>query len=192
MEDGFITVSRSHGRVSFPSQFMLIASANPCPCGYLGDPERVCVCQGASLMRYRRRLAGPVIDRIDIQIEVPRVRRTDLEKPVAFLTSNSVRAEIEHARARQGERFCRKGSTNSAMSPRNIETAALLSSPARRLLLDAVDQMALSARAYHRLIKVSRTIADLDGAESVEEGHVLEALQYRVLDSEPQAVLSYG
>jgi len=143
-------------------------------------------------MRYRRRLAGPVIDRIDIQVEVPRVRRLDLERPIAFLTSDSVRAEIEQARERQGERFCRNGFTNSTMGPKNIESVALLSSPARRLLLDAVDRMALSARAYHRLIKVSRTIADLDDAESVEEGHVLEALQYRALDSEPQVVLSYG
>jgi len=192
MEDGFIIVSRSSGRVSFPSRFMLIASANPCPCGYLGDPERACVCQGASLMRYRRRLAGPVIDRIDIQIEVPRVRRIDLERPVAFLTSDSVRHEIEHARERQSERFCRNGFTNSAMGPRHIESIARLAPEARRLLLDAVDQMALSARAYHKLIRVSRTIADLDGVDSVGEGHVLEALQYRTLDSEPQAVLSYG
>jgi magnesium chelatase family protein len=192
MEDGYIMVSRSHGTVSFPSRFMLIASANPCPCGYLGDPERVCVCQGAALMRYRRRLAGPVIDRIDIQIEVPRVRRIDLERPVALFTSSSVRGEVEHARARQGERFCRKGSTNSAMGPRKIESMARLAPGARKLLLDAVDQMALSARAYHRLIKVSRTIADLDGAGNVGDEHVLEALQYRALDSEPQAVLSYG
>jgi magnesium chelatase family protein len=192
MEDGFIMVSRSQGTVSFPSRFMLIASANPCPCGYLGDPERVCVCQGAALMRYRRKLAGPVIDRIDIQIEVPRVRRIDLERPIALLTSSSVRGEVEHARARQGERFCRKGFTNSAMGPRRIESVARLAPGARKLLLDAVDQMALSARAYHRLIKVSRTIADLDGAGNVGDEHVLEALQYRALDSEPQAVLSYG
>jgi magnesium chelatase family protein len=143
-------------------------------------------------MRYRRRLAGPVIDRIDIQIEVPRVRRIDLERPVAFLTSDSVRHEIEHARERQSERFCRNGFTNSAMGPRHIESIARLAPEARRLLLDAVDQMALSARAYHKLIRVSRTIADLDGVDSVGEGHVLEALQYRTLDSEPQAVLSYG
>jgi magnesium chelatase family protein len=192
MEDGFIVVSRSHGRVSFPSRFMLIASANPCPCGYLGDPERACVCQGASLMRYRRRLAGPVIDRIDIQIEVPRVRRIDLERPVAVLTSDAVREEIERARARQGGRFGRKGFTNSAIGPRQIESVARLAPAARRLLLDAVDKMALSARAYHKLIRVSRTIADLDGADSVEDGHVLEALQYRALDLQPQAVLSYG
>jgi magnesium chelatase family protein len=192
MEDGFIVVSRSHGRVSFPSRFMLIASANPCPCGYLGDPERACVCQGASLMRYRRRLAGPVIDRIDIQIEVPRVRRIDLERPVAVLTSDAVREEIERARARQGGRFGRKGFTNSAIGPRQIESVARLAPAARRLLLDAVDKMALSARAYHKLIRVSRTIADLDGADSVEDGHVLEALQYRALDLQPQAMLSYG
>lgn len=192
MEDGFIMVSRSHGTVRFPSQFMLIASANPCPCGYLGDPERVCVCQGAALMRYRRKLAGPVIDRIDIQIEVPRVRRIDLERPIARLTSSSVREEVEQARVLQAERFCGHGFTNSAMGPRNIESVARLAPAARRLLLDAVDRMALSARAYHRLIKVSRTIADLDGAKNVEDRHVLEALQYRILDSQPQAVLSYG
>ena len=143
-------------------------------------------------MRYRRKLAGPVIDRIDIQIEVPRVRRIDLERPVALLTSGAVREEVEHARARQAERFRQKGFTNSAMGPRNIESVARLAHGARRLLLDAVGQMALSARAYHRLIKVSRTIADLDGADSVEDEHMLEALQYRALDSEPQAVLSYG
>jgi len=143
-------------------------------------------------MRYRRRLAGPVIDRIDIQIEVPRVRRIDLERPVAVLTSDAVREEIERARARQGGRFGRKGFTNSAIGPRQIESVARLAPAARRLLLDAVDKMALSARAYHKLIRVSRTIADLDGADSVEDGHVLEALQYRALDLQPQAVLSYG
>ena len=192
MEDGFIVVSRSHGRIGFPSRFMLIASANPCPCGYLGDPERVCVCQGAALMRYRRKLAGPVIDRIDIQIEVPRVRRMDLERPVALFTSDSIREEVERARARQGARFAQRGFTNSAMGPRSIESVARLTPAARGLLLDAVDRMALSARAYHKLIKVSRTIADLDGIDDIEEVHVLEALQYRALDSEPQAVLSYG
>lgn len=192
MEDGFIVVSRSRGTVNFPSRFMLIASANPCPCGYLGDPERACVCQGAALMRYRRKLAGPVIDRIDIQIEVPRVRRSGLEKPIALLTSDGVRDEIEQARARQAERFGQKGLTNSTMAPRRIESAAHLAPGARTLLLDAVDHRALSVRAYHKLIRVARTIADLDGSGSVADEHVLEALQYRVLESEPRTVLAYG
>ncbi len=192
MEDGFVVVSRSQGTATFPSRFMLIASANPCPCGYLGDPERPCVCQGAPLMRYRRRLAGPIADRIDIQIEVPRVRRADLERPVAALTSATVREEVEHARLRQAQRVGQEGFTNSAMGPGEIESVACLTSTARELLLCAVDHLALSARAYHRLIKVSRTIADLDGSESVRDEHVLEALQYRVLDSRPQAVWPYG
>ncbi len=192
MEDGFIVVSRSRGTVSFPSRFMLIASANPCPCGYLGDPERPCICQGAALMRYRRKLTGPVIDRIDIQIEVPRVRRSDLERPMALVTSDGVRRGISHARARQAERFGGKGLTNSTMAPHRIENAARLAPKARRLLLDAVDHMALSARAYHKLIRVARTIADLDDSENVVDEHVLEALQYRLLECEPRMVLAYG
>jgi len=183
MEDGFVVISRSHVQVAFPSRFMLVASANPCPCGYLGDSERPCVCSGAQVQRYRRKLSGPVIDRIDIQIEAPRVSRADLQGHSAGRSSDKIRANVSEARERQRRRFGNPIVTNSCMDPRNIEHAAMLSPIAGALLYEAVDKMALSARACHKLIKVARTIADLDASARIKDDHVLEALQYRALDS---------
>lgn len=192
MEDGFVVISRSHVQVAFPSRFMLVASANPCPCGYLGDSERPCVCSGAQVQRYRRKLSGPVIDRIDIQIEAPRVSRADLQGHSAGRSSDKIRANVSEARERQRRRFGNPIVTNSCMDPRNIEHAAMLSPIAGALLYEAVDKMALSARACHKLIKVARTIADLDASARIKDDHVLEALQYRALDSAEIARCSHG
>ncbi|HAN86503.1 MAG TPA: hypothetical protein DCQ13_02535, partial [Firmicutes bacterium] len=192
MGDGFVVISRSRARVVFPSTFMLIASANPCPCGYLGDWERPCVCSGDQIMRYERKLSGPVIDRIDIQVDVPRVSRANLQGRKLYRSSAQIRASVSEARARQKRRYASPVATNAGMDSRNIEGVASLSPLASALLYEAVDKMALSARAYHKLIKVARTIADLDGSCHVKDEHVLEAIQYRVLDSASRARCSHG
>lgn len=192
MEDGFVVISRSRVRVVFPSMFMLIASANPCPCGYLGDWERPCVCSGEQIMRYERKLSGPVIDRIDIQIDVPRVSRSNLQGRKGYRSSAQIRASVSEARARQERRYASPAATNGGMDAQNIEDLASLSPLASALLYEAIDRMALSARAYHKLIKVARTIADLDSSSEIKDEHVLEAIQYRVLDSAERGRCSHG
>lgn len=143
-------------------------------------------------MRYERKLTGPVIDRIDIQIDVPRVSRSNLQGRRRYRSSAQIRASVSQARARQARRYASPVATNAGMDSQNIEGVASLSALASALLYEAVDKMALSARAYHKLIKVARTIADLDGSCQVEDEHVLEAIQYRVLDSAERARCSHG
>ena len=185
LEDKAVTISRAQGSLTFPAAFMLVAALNPCPCGYYGDPERACTCLMGMIRRYRKRISGPLLDRIDINIEVPRVAYEKLENATLGEPSTSIRARVEAARVRQRARLGPAGlSCNADMGPAEIREFCVMSDDARALVRTAMRQMQLSARAYHRVLKVSRTIADLEGVEPLQAHHMAEALQYRtrVLD----------
>ncbi len=183
LEDGMVVISRAAERIEFPAQFMLVAAVNPCPCGYLGHPRKECRCSPREVERYRRKISGPILDRIDLCVNVPAV---EVEKLVESLeavrrqTSAEMRKEIEVARKIQNDRLKQAGMfTNAQMKNKQVKQFGNLSSEAERLLALAVAKYDLSARAYFRLIKVGRTIADLIGAEKIEANHIAEALQYR-------------
>jgi magnesium chelatase family protein len=180
LEDGIITVSRIQGTVTFPARFTLVASQNPCPCGYATDPERNCSCSPLQVMKYQKKISGPLLDRIDLHIEVPRVKFEKLAKDELAEPSEKMRARVELARERQTRRF--KGTpcqTNSEMKNKDIKEFCRLSDASVDLLRQAVTQMHLSARGYHRILKLSRTIADLGGVDDIGTEHIAEALQYR-------------
>jgi Predicted ATPase with chaperone activity len=163
---------------------MLAAAMNPCPCGYFGDTVHACRCTDVDVERYRARVSGPLLDRIDIHLEVPTVAYRDLVGADTEETSTAVRQRVELARVRQRERFRdRRGlHANAHMSARDLRRYCPLSDPVERLLREAVGRLGLSARAYHRVLKIGRTIADLEGAEELSTTHVSEAIQYRSLD----------
>ncbi len=180
MEDKLVTISRAQGSLTFPANFMLIAAMNPCPCGYYGDPERACTCSVGIIQRYRKRISGPLLDRIDLHIEVPRVPFEKLSRATAGETSAVIRARIEAARERQRARMQGAGlACNADMGPAELRQFCVLRDDAQALMRAAMRQMHLSARAYHRVLKVARTIADLEGAAQIQVHHLAEALQYR-------------
>lgn len=181
LEDGDITVSRAKGSLHFPARFMLVAAMNPCPCGHAGDPERVCACSPFQVARYRQKISGPILDRIDLHIDVPRVKFEKLEgKETGAEKSTAIRARVENARAIQKERFREKACrTNAEMTSHMVKEFCALNNETREILRRAVMSMKLSARAYMRILKVARTIADLAAAPSIEVPHLAEALQYR-------------
>ncbi len=185
MEDKTVTISRAHGSLTFPASFMLIAAMNPCPCGHYNDPERQCTCATGLIQRYRKRISGPLLDRIDIHMEVPRVAYDKLANATRGEPSETIRARIGAARTRQQRRLAGTGlACNADMGPAQIREFCGLREDAQALMRAAMRQMHLSARAYHRILKVSRTIADLEGTEGIQTHHLAEALQYRarVLD----------
>ncbi|MBA4416803.1 MAG: ATP-dependent protease [Syntrophus sp. (in: bacteria)] len=183
LEDGNVTISRVTHSINFPARFMLIAAMNPCPCGYTGDSRRSCICNGAQIRRYRSRISGPLLDRMDIHIEVPPVTIRELSMDREEEPSERIRARVIMARRIQEERFKEKRLyANSQMTARMVKKYCLLNDSGQKLLEKAVDKFALSPRAYHRILKVARTIADLEEREYIEEPHVAEAIQYRVLD----------
>jgi magnesium chelatase family protein len=180
LEDGFVTVSRAQGTVSFPARFLLIAAMNPCPCGYRTDPDRPCCCTPHQLLNYRKRLSGPLLDRIDLVIDVPKVPTDRLVDLAPGEPSEDVRHRVQSARDRQSERYKdMKVISNAELSSDQVRRLIALTEAARLLMKRAVDTFRLSARAYFRVLKVSQTVADLEGAECVDEKHVAEALQYR-------------
>ncbi|GER85368.1 Fis family transcriptional regulator [Thermogemmatispora aurantia] len=180
LEDKVVTISRAQGSVTFPANFMLIAAMNPCPCGYLHDVARECTCSPAAVRRYQKRVSGPLLDRIDIQVEVPRVAYEKLAGAPAPERTERIRARVEAARERQRQRFARTRLTcNAEMGPAEVQAFCRVDEAGQRLLKAAVQQLALSARAFHRLLKLARTIADLEGAELIGSAHVAEAVQYR-------------
>jgi magnesium chelatase family protein len=180
LEDGMITVSRAAGTNTYPAKFLLIAAKNPCPCGYAGDPQISCCCSPVRLEMYRKKLSGPLIDRIDLSAEVPRQNFSELTREANDENSETVRGRVIEARARQAARYDGlRLVTNSELGARLLEKYCPLTKAASALIATAVDRFRLSARSYHRLLKVSRTIADLEGAETIEEKHLAEALQYR-------------
>ncbi len=180
LEDGVITVARAKGTVRFPAKFMLVAAQNPCPCGNLGSKNKMCLCNPASLFRYQRKVSGPIADRIDLWMEVSNIDHEELSQKSSAPTSAEIRHKVIDARDRQSARFKGFGIiSNSEIGARDIEKLAPLSADARNILNISAKQMDLSPRAYHRVIKISRTIADLENEEQIKQGHILEALQYR-------------
>ncbi len=180
LEDKMVTISRAQGSVTFPANFMLIAAMNPCPCGFYSDPARECVCSPATISRYQKRLSGPLLDRIDIHVEVPRVDYEKLAGQGEPERSEVVRARVIAARSRQIARFAGTPLTcNADMGPSEVRTYCALEPAAQSLLKAAAQQLQLSARAYHRTLKLARTIADLAAVEVIGPAHLAEAIQYR-------------
>jgi len=182
IESGAAVIARASAHVTYPARFQLIAAMNPCRCGYLDDPGQACSRAPKCAEDYQNRLSGPLLDRIDLHVEVPMVPASDLSLPPAAETTSHVRQRVSEARALQIARFQALGSearTNAEAEGQTLETIAQLDGAAQALLADAAGRMRLSARGYHRILKVSRTIADLDGAAGVAKLHVAEALSYR-------------
>ena len=180
LEDKTVTITRVTGTVTYPASFMMVAAMNPCPCGYHTDPRRECTCSAAAVARYQKRVSGPLLDRIDVFVEVPPVEYEKLvdEEPVE--DSSQARLRVERARHIQEERFRDSGFLcNAEMGPAEVWKACPLDDSARGLLQAATQRLSLSARAFHRILKVSRTIADLDGAKDISVAHLAETLQYR-------------
>jgi magnesium chelatase family protein len=180
LEDKIVAIARSTSTLVFPANFMLVGSANPCPCGWYGDPFGRCTCSAATVTRYQNRISGPVLDRIDIHVEVPRVDYDKLSGSRLSEPSSNIRARVEKARKIQHARFRdSKLACNADMGPAEVRQFCELDEVSRSLLRSAAQQMQLSARTYHRLLKVGRTIADLAGSERIQTAHLAEAIQYR-------------
>ncbi len=184
IEDRTVTISRAHSTASFPASFTLVGAMNPCPCGYYGDTKRACTCHPGVVQRYQRRISGPMLDRIDIFVEVPRVEYDKLAGDASAETSAAIRERVEAARARQRARAAIAGSaaqTNAQMSSVEVreQCQAKLEDGAGALLRMAMTQLSLSARAFHRTLKIARTIADLAGSDAIATEHLAEAIQYR-------------
>ena len=178
LEDGLITVSRASGSLCFPAKFILMAAQNPCPCGYLGDLAKQCICTPTQIIRYQKKVSGPILDRIDLHIEVGRVKFEELSKDKVAESSNLVRERVKKARGKQRKRF-NGAKTNSEMSPKEIKEFCKIDNECQELLKNAVNQFHLSARVYHRILKLARTIADLADSSEIKSGHIAEALRYR-------------
>jgi len=187
LEDGAVSLSRAAASLTFPARFMLAAAMNPCPCGYFGDTVRPCLCPEANRIRYLGRLSGPLLDRVDIHLEVPAVPVRDLAETRSAEPSEAIRVRVARARLRQQERFAGRPQlfANAHMTPRDLRATCRLSEAADALLRTAIGRLGLSARAYHRTVKIARTIADLADAVTIEPAHVCEAVQYRGLDRRP-------
>ena len=185
LEDKAVTISRAQRALSFPANFQLVAAMNPCPCGYAGDPVRDCTCGSGLITKYQKRISGPLLDRIDIHLEVPRVDFEKLSEDRLGERSEAIRGRVEAARARQRSRFSesagqREGvACNAEMGPGEVRAHCRLDEAGEALLKAAMVRMQLSARAYHRVLKLARTIADLSGSEAIQSVHLAEALQYR-------------
>ncbi len=179
LEEGRVVISRATGTMTFPAQFMLLASMNPCPCGFYGDSKRECRCSPNMITKYRNRISGPLLDRIDIHIEVPAVKYKEMAGEATGETSERVRQRVAAARAVQRDRF---GHTNARLTPKEMKQHCRLDAECQELLKMAMTELNLSARAYDRILKVSRTIADLDNASAIQSQHISEAIQYRSLD----------
>jgi magnesium chelatase family protein len=185
LEDGRVTVTRVTGAIEFPARFTLVAAANPCPCGFEGDPQRACSCPPHRAHAYRQRLSGPLLDRIDLRLTVPRLSRQELLGVEPGEASSAIRLRVERARALQRRRYRSEPTQSNAQLPGpKARRYSSLTPPAERLLAGAVDSLQLTGRGFDRALKVARTIADLAGAKSVAESHVAEALSYRSRENE--------
>lgn len=179
MEDGLVTIARAARTVSFPARFTLAAALNPCPCGYFNDARRECICSPTQIARYLAKISGPLLDRIDLQVEVAALTTDEIASVEPGEASANIRERVEGARQIQRERFRR---CNSDMTSRQLRKFCALDPSSRRLLISAIERLGLSARAHDRILKVARTIADLEACESIQSAHVAEAVQYRALD----------
>ncbi|HET6726111.1 MAG TPA: YifB family Mg chelatase-like AAA ATPase, partial [Gammaproteobacteria bacterium] len=186
LESGAITISRAARQAEFPARFQLVAAMNPCPCGYLGEPSGRCNCTAEQVQRYRGRVSGPLLDRIDLHCEVPRPPRAALRPGAAADGEPSVRVAVRVAESR-ARQLQRAGKANAALDNREVNRHCRLGDEAQQLLDQAMEKLSLSARAYHRVLKVARTIADLAGVADIETTHLAEAIGYRGLDRQPAA-----
>jgi len=183
LEDGFITISRASGTLIFPSRFLLLAASNPCPCGYLGHEKKPCHCLPGTILKYKKRLSGPLLDRIDLHIDVPSVSEEKLTSNILSESSQKVRERVVKAREIQKKRFeGLKIFTNGEMSSAQIKKFCQLTPEAINILKQAISKLSLSARSYFKTIKIGQTIADLKGREKIEASYVAEALQFRSHD----------
>ncbi len=183
VEDLNVTISRASSTITYPAGFMLVAAMNPCPCGYFSDPKHECRCTYQQIRKYRSKISGPLMDRIDIHVEVPAVPYKDLIGDAKAESSEDIRRRVTAARVTQSERFRRtKIYCNAQMSSRHIKKHCKINDDSCNLLESAIDKLGLSARAYNRILKISRTIADLEGEPDIRVDHISEAIQYRSLD----------
>lgn len=184
LEDKRVTIARAAMSLTYPSSFMLVGAMNPCPCGYAGDPTRHCVCLPTAVSRYRNRVSGPLLDRIDIHVEVPAVRYRELTRTREGESSASIRVRVHQAHEIQRQRFAKvpRIHSNAQMGPRMIRQFCALTPEGHQLLASVIDRLGMSARAHDRILKVARTIADLAGSSNIEPPHLAEAIQYRTLD----------
>ncbi|MBN2134686.1 MAG: YifB family Mg chelatase-like AAA ATPase [Acidobacteria bacterium] len=183
LEDGIVTISRAKSSISYPARFMLVAAMNPCPCGWYNSSQKECTCSVGQIQRYRAKISGPLLDRIDIHIEVPAINYRDLTDERKGETSEVIRSRVEQARRMQVRRFTgTKIYKNSEMSPRMTEKFCRLDEECKKLLEAAMNKFGFTARAYHRILKVARTIADLEASTGIEIAHLAEAIQYRSMD----------
>ena len=184
LEDGMVTIARAALSLTYPAQFMLVAAMNPCPCGYATDTNNECACSAQMIQRYMSRISGPLLDRIDIHIEVPAVPFQELSQKDDGEPSQAIQARVQKARELQLSRFKKSDNlfANAQMESQDLKSYCGLDSESSELLRTAMDKLGLSARAYDRILKVSRTIADLEKAEKINSGHISEAIQYRSLD----------
>jgi len=187
LEDGQVTIARAQSTLTYPARFMLAAAMNPCPCGYATDPTKECSCTPLQIQRYLARISGPLLDRIDIHIDVPPLKQRELSAEPSGEPSSVIRERVRRARRIQLDRFRRsKVFCNAHMSPRQIRRFCQVEEEARSLLDTAMGRLGLSARAYDRILKVARTIADLETAEAIQPEHIAEGIQYRSLDHAPR------
>lgn len=194
LEDGAVTLSRATVSLTFPARLMLMGAMNPCPCGHAGDPVRTCLCQPQAVQRYRARISGPLLDRIDIHLEVPAIPYRDLADVGEVEPSATIRNRVEQARAIQRHRYAGLPGihANAHMGAREVRRFCQVAAPAEELLRTAITRLGLSARAYHRVLKIARTIADLAACGVIGVAHVAEAIQYRTLDRGPMRDVAQG
>ncbi len=183
LEDGIVTISRVNGSFTYPCEFMFVSSMNPCPCGFYGSVDKECTCTPQAISKYMGKISGPLLDRIDIQIEVSPVKYEKLGNDEISESSDIIKKRVNNARKIQIERYKKENIySNSSLTPKLISKYCKLDSEGKKILQTAFEKMGLSARAYGRILKVARTIADLDNCENIQKTHIAEAIQYRSLD----------